>query len=167
MEEGLKPGSIATAYSPHQHRPLGPYALLTGAFATAVAAFVAGQRRSGRELPERLPAGDLALIAAATQKLSRQIAKDKVTSFLRAPFMRYTGEAGPAEVSEEPRGEGMRLAVGELLGCPYCLAQWIATCFVGGYLVRPRTTRAVASVFATLSAADFLQLAYAAAQEKA
>ena len=42
-----------------------------------------------------------------------------MTSFLRSPFTRYTGEAQPSEVSEEPRGRGLRRAVGELLVCPY------------------------------------------------
>jgi hypothetical protein len=103
----------------------------------------------------------------ATQKLSRQVAKDKATSFLRAPFTRYEGSAGPSEVSEEPRGTGLRYALGELVTCPFCLAQWVSAGMVWGYIARPRTTRMVAGIFATLSAADFLQLAYAAAEEHA
>jgi Protein of unknown function (DUF1360) len=37
----------------------------------------------------------------ATQKASRLIATDKVTSFLRAPFTRYQEPAGHGELEEE------------------------------------------------------------------
>ena len=154
-------------YSPHEHRPLGGYLLLSTAFEAALAAFVAEHRRSGRELPERLSAADLALLAAATQKLSRLIAKDRVTSFVRAPFTRYTGEGGPSEVSEEARGTGLRLAIGELLHCPFCLGVWVGGGFLGSYLRRPKETRWAATFFSLLAASDVLQLAYTAAQERA
>lgn len=95
------------------------------------------------------------------------IAKDRVTSFLRSPFTRYTSAAGPSEVSEEPRGTGLRLAVGELLVCPYCLAQWVAAAFVAGYAADPKTTRMTAGVFAVLSASDFLQQAWVAVDKRA
>jgi hypothetical protein len=88
----------------------------------SVAAFVLAQRRSGRPLPERIPPGDLALLSIAAYKLSPLIAKDRITGFARAPFTRFKGESDrPGEVSEEPRGEGLRRAIGELLVCPYCL----------------------------------------------
>ena len=64
--------------------------------------------------------GDLLLVGIATHKLSRLLAKDKVTSFIRAPFTRYQEPSGQGEVEEEPYGHGLHLAVGELLVCPYC-----------------------------------------------
>jgi hypothetical protein len=76
-------------YAPHEHRPLGAYALTAAAFGSAFVASLAAAERSGRELPERLSARDLILVGVATHKVSRLIAKDKVTSFLRAPFTRY------------------------------------------------------------------------------
>jgi hypothetical protein len=33
---------------------------------------------------------------------------------------------GKGEVAEEPRGMGLQRAVGELLGCQYCLGQWFS-----------------------------------------
>lgn len=154
------------AYSPEEHKPLRGYAVLSLSFEAAVAAYVAAYRRSGHELPERLSAADLALLAAATHKLSRLIAKERVTSYIRAPFTRYTGEAGPAEVSEEPRGTGLQLAIGELLVCPFCVGMWVAGGFLGSYLRRPKETRWAATLFALLAASDVLQLAYVAAEEK-
>jgi hypothetical protein len=61
----------------------------------------------------------------------------------------------------------MRQAVGELLARPFCVGRWAATGFAFGLVLQPRATRLVASVFCTLAAADFLQLAFAAAERKA
>jgi Protein of unknown function (DUF1360) len=153
-------------YSPEEPKPLAGYALVTGVFNGLVAAYVVAHRRSGRELPERLPVEDFLLFSAGTQKLSRVISKDRVTSFLRSPFTRFTGEGGPSEVNEEPRGSGLRLAIGELLVCPYCVGQWVAAAFIGGYIAAPRTTRMLAGVFAVLGAADFLQQGWVMLEEQ-
>jgi hypothetical protein len=153
-------------YSPHEHKPLLGYAGLTVAFNGGAALYVAAHRRSGRRVPDHLPLADFLILAAGTHKLSRLIAKDRVTSFLRSPFTRYTGEAGPSEVSEEPRGTGIRLAIGELLVCPYCVGQWVAAAFVAGYIRQPNPTRMVAAVFAVLSASDFLSQAWVALEEQ-
>jgi hypothetical protein len=110
---------------------------------------------------------DVVLVAAATHKLARIIAKDAVTSPIRAPFTEFAGAAGDAELSEEVRGEGTRHAVGELLSCPFCLAQWIATGFAFGLVFAPRATRLVAATMTAVAGSDFLQLAYAWGQQKA
>jgi hypothetical protein len=99
----------------------------------------------------------------ATHKYSRLLAKDRVTSFLRAPFVRYEGDAGPAEVSETPRGQGAQRAIGELIVCPFCLGMWVASGLGLGFVAAPRVTRFVAGVGAALAVADFLHLAHAAA----
>jgi hypothetical protein len=144
-------------------RPLGTYAGLAAAFNAGLAGvMVAGRHR----LPDRLDAGDVVLMGATSHKLSRLISKDRVTSFARAPFVRYEGDGGPAEVDETPRGTGVRRAVGELLGCPYCLGQWVAAAYAGGLLFAPRPTRFVGSIFAALTVSDFLQVAYKAAQNR-
>ena len=153
-------------YSPDDPKPLLGYALLAAAWGSAAAAYVAAHRRSRRRLPRSLPAADYAVLTLATQKLSRLISKDRVTSFARAPFTRYTGEAGPSEVSEEARGSGVRLAIGELLVCPYCVGLWVAAGFVGAYIARPDATRMVAAPFAVLSGADLFQQAWVALQER-
>jgi hypothetical protein len=113
-------------HSPGQERPLGGYATLMGLFGVAVGGFATWMHRSGRELPERVAPADLALITLATHKTSRLVAKDRVTSTVRAPFTQFEGDAGPGEVSEKARGRGLRRAVGELLICPYCIGLWIA-----------------------------------------
>ena len=110
---------------------------------------------------------DIALLGIGTFKLSRLITKDKVTSWLRSPFTRYEGTGRPSEVKEKPRGKGLQNAIGQLLTCPYCVGQWIATALLAAYLWQPRATRTVASSLAVVTAADYLQQAWAAVDRRA
>lgn len=155
-------------YSPDKSVAMGGHALLTGIFNGSVVAFALAQRRSGRALPERVPAGDLVLLSIGTYKLSRLIAKDRVMSFARAPFTRLQGESErPGEVNEEPRGSGLQHAIGELLVCPYCLGQWVGTGFLATYLREPRLARTVAAAFAVVAGSDLLQEAWVAVDKRA
>ena len=148
-----------------EDRPLGAYGALSGAFGAGLAVAVVALARSNR-LPERVATQDLALIGVATHKLSRLVTKDKVTSVLRAPFTRYQQPAGHGELEERARGQGLQRAIGELLTCPYCVAQWIAGAFTVGMVTAPRPTRLIAGIYAAETISDFLQLAYRAAEEK-
>jgi hypothetical protein len=140
-------------------------ALLTGVFGAALlAALARAEKRQG--LPERIGAADILLIGGATQKLARLVATDTVTSFLRAPFTRFKESSGAGEVMEEARGTGMQLALGELLACPFCLAQWIAAGFTVGLVTAPRAPRVVAAIYAAETVSDFLQLAYGGAESR-
>jgi hypothetical protein len=132
-----------------------------GGFGLAMAAFLLVLRASGRKLPAQTSLVDLVFLSLATHKLSRIVARDKVTSPLRAPFTHYEQPDGPAEVEEKPRGRGFRKVVGEMISCPYCLDVWIATDLSCAGIVAPRVTRLVASIFAATAIADFLQRLYA------
>ena len=142
---------------------LAPYTLLTGAYAAALGAFL---WRFRDRLPEEISPRDLALIGVASHKTSRAIAKDKVTAPLRAPFTEHEGDAGPGELEESPRGTGVRHTVGELIVCPFCLDQWVATGYAAGLVLAPRATRFVASVMATVAISDFLQIGYKVSEQK-
>ena len=141
-------------------RPIASYSALTALFGGLTGGFALWMRRSGRTLAERPAAGDLLLITLATHKLSRMIAKDRVTSAVRHPFTEYEGEGGPGEVEERAVGTGLRRAVGELLICPFCLGLWVAAGFTAALAVAPRPARWVAGVFASVFGADLLQIAY-------
>jgi hypothetical protein len=157
----------AQTYRRGEDRPLGGYVLVMAVFAALVAGAAGLVTARGRRLPELGPQ-DLLLLATGTHKLSRLLAKDPVTSPIRAPFTRYSGTGGPAEVMEEVQtGSGARHAIGELITCPFCLDLWIATGFMFGFVFAPRLTRLVAGTFTALAGADFLQLAYARAQQAA
>jgi hypothetical protein len=156
------PGTAGEDYAEAaEHRPLAGYAALSG---TLAAAFAAGLVRA--PLPERISPQDIVLAGVATHKLSRLLAKDKVTSFLRAPFTEFQEPSGKGEIEEKPRGRGLRLATGELLVCPYCVAQWIAAGFAVGYVRAPRLTRLLAGMYTMYAISDGLQFAYLAADEK-
>src|SRR5690242_10062116 len=103
--------SVYSGYSPGDDRPTGSYVVLMGAFSALATVFALWFRASGRQLPDRIDGRDLALLTIASHKASRLIAKDRVTSGIRAPFTRYEDKAGPGEVSEQPRGSGLRRAI--------------------------------------------------------
>jgi Protein of unknown function (DUF1360) len=166
MTTAAAPEYEAEYAPPGERPPLAAYATFAAVFHGAMAGAVAAAKRSGRDLPERVDAGDIALIGAASYKLSRLIAKKKVTAFVRAPFTELEGRGGPAELEERPRGRGIRRAIGELLVCPYCLGLWASGGFHAGLLFAPRATRFSASVLAAMSISDFLQIAYKAAEER-
>jgi Protein of unknown function (DUF1360) len=151
---------LTREYSPDEERPLASYSMALATYAGLVAAAAGVARQAGVRAPETIRPWDLALVTVATHKLSRLISRANVTSPLRAPFTRYRGVGGPAELSEDARGSGHRHVIGELLTCPFCLGQWIATGFVAGLVIAPRQTRLVAAVFSALAGSDALQLAY-------
>ncbi|SDE60301.1 Protein of unknown function [Blastococcus fimeti] len=152
-------------YTDGEPRPLGADLGAMGVYVGLVCAAAAAVRASGKELPDRIPPGDAALLTVATFRLARRIAKDPVTAPLRAPFVRFEGPSGHAEVAEEVREHGgAKHAVGELLTCPFCLAQWVGTGFVFGYVSAPRATRLAALTMTMIAGSDVLQFAYDAIQ---
>jgi hypothetical protein len=157
----------AASYSDGADRPLAGYAGTMGVYAAVVGLTALVTRLTNREVPGTLSPADVALSAAATHKLSRLLAKDPVTSPLRAPFTSYEGTSAPSELHEEVRGQGARKAIGELVTCPFCTGVWVATGFTAGMIYLPRTTRLAMGTLAALTGADMLQYAYAWLQQNA
>jgi hypothetical protein len=154
-------------YDVQQHHPLAAYAALTAGFGGALAGSLLLARLRGRPLPERIGAGDVLLAGLATHKVSRLLAKDRVTSFLRAPFTEFQDDSGHGEIEEAARGRGMQRAIGELVICPYCMAQWVAGAFAVGAVHAPRLTRLLAAMWTVQAISDAAQLAYSAAEDRA
>ena len=164
-----KLAGLRRAYAPHEHRPLDGYLVAMTAFGGLAASLAGAARITGRPVPERPSTQDVVLISIATHKLSRLLAKDSVTSPLRAPFTRYSEPGGAAEVNEEVRDQGssLRHSIGELITCPFCLAVWVATGLAGGLVLAPRLTRLTATALTATAVSDFLQMAYSMAKEAA
>jgi uncharacterized protein DUF1360 len=155
-------------YTNGEQRPLAADLGAMSVYVGLVSAAATAIRVSGRELPTRIPLADFALLTVGTFRLARRIAKDPVTSPLRAPFTSYQGASGEAEIAEEVREHGgVKHAVGELLTCPFCLAQWVGTGFVLGYVVAPRATRLAALTMTMVAGSDVLQFVYDAIQNGA
>jgi Protein of unknown function (DUF1360) len=158
----------ADAYRGDEERPLRGYVAVLGIYSSLVLLTALLAAVTGRKLPDQWRIQDLITVTLGSHKLSRTLTKDAVTSPIRAPFTRYTGTGGPAEVQEETRNSSQfRHSLGELLTCPFCLDMWVATVFVIGLIFVPRLTRLIAGTFTALAGADFLQLAYAMAQQAA
>lgn len=159
--------NLAEGYSPQEERPLAAYLGLTGLYNALFVGALLLAKQTGRTLPERASLSDLLLLGVATFKLSRIVTRDEVTSAVRAPFTAYQGPAGDGELMEEPRGHGIRKAVGELLTCPFCIAQWIGTAFFVGLVFAPRATRLIGSILSAVTISDFVQYAREAARKQA
>lgn len=153
-------------YSQGEDRPLGSYATTLAVYGVSVGVTALAAKLTGRRLPRLCP-GDVALMAVTTHRVARTLAKDPVTSPLRAPFTRFEGVSGPSELHEEVRGTGARHAVGELITCPFCLAQWVATAYAAGLVFSPHATRFAGATITAVAAADWLQLAYTRLQQTA
>lgn len=149
-----------------EDEPLTAYLFLTGVSAAGLAAAFAAAARRG-SLPERVDLRELAVLGLATHKVARLLTKDSVTSFLRAPFVRLEAKSGTNSVDEQPRGNGLQRAVGELVSCPECTGHWVASGLVAGMLHAPRLTRAVSSLYAGLALADLLQFVYVGLKSRA
>jgi len=136
-------------------RPLPEYAALTAAFGAVLGGFLVLARR---RLPDRIAFGDMARVGLASYKIGRLVAKDDVTSWVRAPVTR------DAETSE-PMPQGVERALGELVTCPYCVGVWAASGLSYALVLYPRQTRLATTIFGAQAVADFLNAAFVRLRE--
>lgn len=155
----------ATEYAAGEERPLGGYLALMSVYSTGIVCASAAARALHRPAPQRIGPWDVVQLTVATHRLSRTISKDPVTSPFRAPFMRYAGLQAAGELHEEVRGHGLQHSAGELLGCPMCLAQWVAMALCAGLVLAPAPTRLVLATMTAVGGADFLQHLYSVLQQ--
>jgi Protein of unknown function (DUF1360) len=138
-----------------EERPYTEYAALTGAFSAVLGGFLLLAR--GR-LPERIGSGDVLRIGLSSYKIGRLVAKDEVTSWVRAPVTRD-------EEGTEPEQKGPARALGELVTCPYCVGVWTAAGLSYALVLFPRETRVVTTIFSAQAVADFLNAAFVKLQK--
>jgi hypothetical protein len=147
----------------HDDRPpYEAYAAITATFAGLLGGAGLLGRALGRD-PQCQTTLDLAVLAAATFKSARTLARDEVTSFLREPFVRghaHTGEG------EEPVEGGMPQAIGELVTCTRCAGAWAAAVLASTQILAPRFGRLLTWSLGAAALNDFLQAAFAALTAK-
>jgi hypothetical protein len=143
---------------------LAEYAALLAFYLTSTAALT-GLALEKKLLPRRFGVLDIALLGIATHKLSRLMAKDRITSIIRAPFVNYIHSAGAGEVEEEPRGHGIQRGIGQMISCPFCMGPWCATALTFGLVFAPRITRLACGIFTSVALSDFLHRAYIATKK--
>ena len=167
MDDGKPSEGTFGGYQEDTEVPLFSYGVLAGTFNLLFALFLFAARVSGKSIPERIGAKDIALLGMATHKVSLVGSQDAITSPLRAPFTELEEKKSPKKVDEKPRGEGIRRSVGELLTCQFCLGVWVASFFTYGFVLLPRVSRLVAAVFAAVTVSDFLHQTYQALMKRA
>ena len=167
MSEDRSPEGIFEGYTQGEDISLSSYGVLAGVFNLIFALFLLVVRGTGRSLPERVDAQDIALLGMAAHKVSLVGSQDAVTSPLRAPFTEIQEKESPKKLDEKPRGEGLQRSVGELLTCKFCLSVWVASFFTYGLVLVPRLTRLVAAVFAVVTVSDHLHQVYKALMNRA
>lgn len=160
VTDSENPQELFEGYDADDEVPLGAYATLVGVFSSIFAAFLLLTRLTGRTLPERISIADLALLGAAAHKMSWLVSNASVTSFIRAPVTELQEVKSPTKLDEEPRGDGLQKALGNLLTCQFCLGMWVTAFFSYGLVLVPRTTRFVAGMFSILTVSDFLHQTY-------
>ncbi|HYN30925.1 MAG TPA: DUF1360 domain-containing protein [Dermatophilaceae bacterium] len=160
--------TVQSRYAGDEPRPLPGYVLLTTGYTAVTAALLAAARRKAGASTAGLEWGDLALTAVATYRLSRVLTKSAVTSPLRAPFTQFEGPGMPGEVNEQVaddiEGRPVAHAAAELLTCPFCMGQWIATGLVAGHVLAPGATRLVTAMMTAAAGAEALHFGHAALQ---
>ncbi len=143
--------------------PYRAYAAIMATYAGGLAAAGVLARALDRE-PREHDALDLLVLALATFKASRTVARDEVTSFLREPFV----EGAAHEGGEDPVETGdMRQAIGELVTCSRCIGTWVAAGLGTTQLIAPRFGRVLTWSLAAAGANDWLQAGFAALTAKA
>jgi hypothetical protein len=162
-----EPEGIFEGYKKGEDAPLESYATLVGAFNLILALFLLVTRATGRPIPERIEARDIVIFGAATHKLSWILAREPITSPIRAPFTELEEVESPTKADETPRGTGLRRTVGELLTCHFCLGMWVSAFFSYAFVLFPAATRLVGAMFAVLTVSDHLHQGYKALMKRA
>lgn len=99
---------------------------------------------------------DLVLLVFATFRLGRMVAYDHVMEPFRSPFARTVTDSTGAGESVEPRGVGVRKAIGQLITCPICAGTWIAALLVYAFYAFPAPTKVFLVILGAIGAAELL-----------
>ncbi len=147
----------------NERPPYASYAAIAGTFTSALAG-VAVLTKASRRPPPELDWLDLLALGGATFKAARTLSRDKVASFVRQPFVE--GEAYAGE-DEEPAGEGLQRALGELVTCTRCIGTWTAAALASSQILAPRFGKLLTWTLSAAAINDFLQAGFVALSEKA
>jgi hypothetical protein len=130
------------------------YAALNAVFGALLAGVVVVARERTRE-GDPISTRDLAVTGAATFALSKVIARERIGSWVREPFVEEERDG-----TTHPRGRRLRHAVGELVTCTRCVGAWSALGLVGLRLTSPAAGRVVNDVLAVSAMNDWLQTGF-------
>jgi len=144
------PGAAST---PASTTGPGDYAALEAVFLAGLAGVIALARRREQDGAAAIPRGELPVLAIATFALADVLAKEKVSTWLREPFVQEGADHKPVAAE----GSGLRHAIGELMTCTRCVGTWSALGLVGLRTASPAAGRATANVLALVGVNDVMQ----------
>ncbi|MFL5780191.1 MAG: DUF1360 domain-containing protein [Thermoleophilaceae bacterium] len=128
------------------------YAAINAVYAALAAGLLYATRERAAEEP--IAVRELVPLSAATFALSKVIAREKVGTWLREPFVEQDGHP------PRPTGRRLQRAIGELVTCTRCVGAWSALGVVGLRVASPATGRTVANVLAASAANDWMQAGF-------
>jgi hypothetical protein len=128
------------------------YAALSAGYGALLTGLVLAGRDRGEDpvRPVELPA-----LGLATFSLAKLVAKEKVDTWVRDPFVEEQ-----ADGVQRPKGRRLRYAMGELLSCTRCVGTWSAMGLVALRLLRPKEAQVVVPLLATSALNDWLQAGF-------
>jgi hypothetical protein len=135
------------------------YAAINAVYGALLAAVVFATRERAKRDP--IQARELLPMGAATFAVSKVIAREKIGTWVREPFVDDPVHGG------KPRGNRIQRAVGELVTCSRCVGTWSALGVVGLRVASPSASRIVTSVLATSAVNDWMQCGFAAMRRRA
>ncbi len=144
--------------------PYRAYASIVGTFVAGLGAVSGLAALRDRPAPA-YSAVDLTMLGLATFKASRTVARDKVTSFVREPFVE--GDAYDGDGERPTHETELKQALGELVTCTRCIGTWIGAGLASTQVLAPRTGRLLTTVLAAGAVNDFLLAGFSALTSKA
>jgi hypothetical protein len=139
------------------------YVALEVVFATGLAGVVALTTRRTRSKIAPISRAELPALAIATFALADVVSKERISTWLREPFVVESADHRPLE----PAGSGIRRAIGELLTCSRCAGTWSALGLLGLRTAFPTTGKVTINVLALTGANDILQAGFRILIERA
>src|SRR3954467_233615 len=127
------------------------YAAINAVWVSLAAALVASSGRRAADDP--ITNKELIPLAAATFALSKAVARERIGTWVREPFV----DEGDGQ---RPKGRGLRRAVGELVSCTRCVGTWSALGVVGLRVLHPDAGRTVSAILASSAANDWMQTGF-------
>jgi hypothetical protein len=127
------------------------YAAINAVWMTLAAALVAGTRQRAAKDP--ITTKELIPLAAATFAVSKAVARERIGTWVREPFV-------DESEGQNPKGTRLQRAVGELLTCTRCVGTWSALGVVGLRVANPPAGRTLSVVLASSAANDWLQAGF-------
>lgn len=147
-----------------EHPPYESYAAIMATFAGGLAAAgVLG--RALRRDPQCQSTLDFVVLSLASFKTARTLSRDRITSFLREPFVE--GQAHAGEDEEPVKNGGMEQAIGELVTCTRCVGTWAAAGLAVTQIVAPRFGRMLTWSLGAAAVNDFLHAGFSSLTAKA